>query len=72
METTGRFQVGSLVNIRNEKGKTFARGITSYSNSDIDKIKGRHSNEISIILGESHYEEIIHRDNMVIMEEKYT
>ncbi len=72
LETTGRFQVGSLVNIRNEKGKTFARGITSYSHSDIDKIKGRHSNEISIILGESHYEEIIHRDNMVIMEDKYT
>jgi glutamate 5-kinase len=72
VETAGRFQVGSLVNIRNEKGQTIARGISSYSDSDIEKIKGRHSNEISSILGESHYEEIIHRDNMVIIEEKYT
>jgi glutamate 5-kinase len=72
LDTTGRFQVGSLVNIKNKKGRTFARGITSYSHSDVEMIKGRHSNEISTILGQSHYEEVIHRDNMVIMEEKYT
>ncbi len=69
--TKGRFGVGSLVNIRSEKGETIARGITSYSHDDIEKIKGRHTTEISSILGESHFEEIIHRDNMVITEEKY-
>lgn len=67
-QTKGRFRVGALVNIRSEDGKTIARGITAYSRDDIERIKGRHTGEISSILGECHFKEIIHRDNMVVME----
>lgn len=67
--TRGEFSVGALVNIENMDGKVVARGITSYSRKDVESIKGIHSAEISTILGECHYEEVIHRDNMVLIEE---
>lgn len=66
--TKGEFRVGSFVNVRSLDGKTFARGITAYSNEEIERIKGRHSTEIPDILGHSHFEEVIHRDNMVILQ----
>ncbi|MEX1063694.1 MAG: glutamate 5-kinase [Balneolaceae bacterium] len=66
--TRGQFKVGALVNILGLNGKPVARGITAYSRDDIERIKGRHTAEIPDILGESHYEEVIHRDNMVVIE----
>lgn len=70
-DAKGKFNMGSLVNIRDMNGKTVARGITSYGRDDIEKIKGCHTNEISSVLGNDHFKEIIHRDNMVITEEKF-
>lgn len=66
--TVGRFGMGALVNIRDLDGKTIARGITAYSHDDVERIKGRHSTEIPDILGRSHFSEVIHRDNMVILD----
>jgi glutamate 5-kinase len=63
--------MGALVNICDANGKIVARGITSYSQNDIEKIKGRHSTEIETLLGNCHYEEVVHRDNLVVMEEKF-
>jgi len=63
--------MGALVNICDANGKIVARGITSYSQNDIEKIKGRHSTEIETLLGNWNYEEVVHRDNLVVMEEKY-
>lgn len=70
VKTFGRFEPGSLVNVQSPEGQIIARGITSYSREEIERIKGRRSAEIAAILGENHYfEEVIHRDNMVIMEQ---
>ena len=44
-----------------------AKGITNYSSSDINKIKGLKSVDIEKKLGYKYTEEIIHRDNMVII-----
>lgn len=66
VQTEGRFQAGALVNIRTGGGKTIARGLTSYNRDDIERIKGRRSADIPFILGDRHFKEIIHRDNMVI------
>ncbi|MEX0594409.1 MAG: glutamate 5-kinase [Balneolaceae bacterium] len=65
----GSFGVGATVNVETVGGEVFARGITAYSSRDIESIKGRHSREIGEILGHSHHPEIIHRDNLVILEE---
>lgn len=65
----GSFGVGATVNVERLGGEVFARGITSYSSRDIESIKGRHSRDIHDILGHSHHPEIIHRDNLVILEE---
>ncbi|MFO7848237.1 MAG: glutamate 5-kinase [Balneolaceae bacterium] len=70
-EANGQFHMGALVNICDANEKIVARGITSYSQNDIEKIKGRHSTEIESLLGNCHYEEVVHRDNLVVMEEKF-
>lgn len=65
--TEGKFRAGALVNIRSTDGKTIARGLTAYDRDDIDRIKGKRSSEVPFILGERHHVEVIHRDNMVMM-----
>ena len=47
-----------------EKNK-LARGLASFSSIEIEKIKGRQSNEIEKILGYSSKTEVIHKDDMV-------
>ena len=42
-----------------------ARGLASFSSTEIEKIKGSHSSEIKNILGYSSREEIIHKDDLV-------
>lgn len=65
--TEGRFRAGALVNIRDEHGKVIARGLTAYDRNDIERIKGKRSVDIPFILGDRHFNEVIHRDNMVLM-----
>ncbi|MEX0771345.1 MAG: glutamate 5-kinase [Balneolaceae bacterium] len=69
-EVDGRFSVGDLVNVKSEDGEVVARGLTAYGSEDVDRIKGLQSTEISSILGETHFEEVIHRDNMVIVKDR--
>jgi glutamate 5-kinase len=63
----GHFPAGQVVEIRDINGALFACGITSYSSDDIRKIRGRKTAEIVGILGRKDYDEVIHRDNMVVM-----
>ena len=67
----GHFSKGSLVNVRSPKGELIARGLVDYSSDRLEKIKGRHTNEIENILGFKDYDEVIHRDNMVVLEQKH-
>jgi len=64
---SGRFNVGDTVSIVGEDSKEFARGITNYSSSELNKIKGRKTKDIEKILGYKYYDELIHRDNLVIL-----
>jgi len=66
-EVRGEFPVGSVVNINRLDGTLIARGLTEYASSDIEKIKGHKTSEISHILGRKDFDEVIHRDNMVLM-----
>ena len=61
----GKFFKGENILVVDESGKDCARGITSFSSEEINKVKGLKSDQIEKILGYSSKSEIIHRDDMV-------
>jgi glutamate 5-kinase len=65
----GRFNTGACVAVVDMEGKEFARGLTSYSSDEIEKIKGKKTSQIEKTLGYKDYDEVIHRDNLVILKE---
>ncbi len=67
MKTEGDFRRGECIEINNNKGNVIARGIANYSSSDVNKIKGFKSADITKKLGYKYTEEIIHRYNMVVI-----
>jgi glutamate 5-kinase len=62
------FAAGDVVSILGAEGEEFARGLVNYSAEEVERIKGRKSSEIERVLGYKHSDEIIHRDNLVIVE----
>jgi glutamate 5-kinase len=63
----GDFEVGASVRIAADGNREVACGLVNYSSKDINRIKGCKSDQIHAILGRKDYDEIIHRDNMVIL-----
>jgi glutamate 5-kinase len=63
----GKFQRGDIVDILDDKGKHIGCGISNYSSSDLVTIGGKHSDQIGSMLGYDHGDEVIHRNNMVIL-----
>ena len=68
VDVDGQFSVGSLVNIRDSEGHLVARGLTYYASDDLRRIRGRKTAEIAGILGTRNYDEVVHRDNMVLLQ----
>ncbi|MBI1784826.1 glutamate 5-kinase, partial [Candidatus Sumerlaeota bacterium] len=66
-EVTGVFKPGDIVDICNPEGSSIARGLVNYSSEEIEKIKGHKTKEIEFILGYHNYDEVVHRDNLVIL-----
>jgi glutamate 5-kinase len=69
--TLGRFESGDTVSVLAPNGTEVARGIAAYSDSDATRIMGRRSSEIEAILGFRGREELIHRDDLVILQHDY-
>ncbi|OJI49439.1 glutamate 5-kinase [Vibrio vulnificus] len=65
----GEFSRGEVVRVTDAQGHLIARGIASYSNQDMAKIAGKHSKDIISILGYDYGSEVIHRDDMVVIQE---
>lgn len=63
----GEFEHGNTVRILTAAGREIARGIANYSAAETRRIMGVHTNEIADILGGKPYDEVIHRDNMVLL-----
>ncbi|MDD5677414.1 MAG: glutamate 5-kinase [Kiritimatiellae bacterium] len=63
----GEFEAGAVVDIKIADQTLVARGLVSYSSHDIRLIQGRRTDAIAGILGAANFEEVIHRDNMAIM-----
>ncbi len=64
----GKFKEGDSVSIIDEAGNEVARGLANYSSEDLEKMKGLKSEQIAEVLGYKASAEVIHRDNMVLME----
>jgi glutamate 5-kinase len=62
----GRFAKGDVVSVQDAGGEEFARGLTNYAADELARIKGLRSQQIAETLGHCPYEEVIHRDNMVL------
>ncbi len=62
----GHFGKGDTVAIVDSAGSQVARGLTNYSAADIDAIKGLKTAQIADAIGEKPYDEVVHRNNMVV------
>jgi len=63
----GRFARGACVRILAPDGAEFARGIVDYSSQEIEQISRHKSGEIEQILGFRYGDDVIHRDNLVLL-----
>ena len=64
-KVSGIFKKGDHIKILDNKRREFARGLSSFSSEEINKIIGCHSNEIQNILGYISKSEVVHKDDMV-------
>ena len=64
-KVSGKFSKGDHIKILDKKRIEFARGLSSFSSEEINKIMGIHSNEIQRILGYISKSEVVHKDDMV-------
>ena len=67
VEVKGTFDQGNSVRILSKQGREIARGLANYNSEEIKKICGKNTNNISKILGSKLYDEVIHRDDLVIL-----
>ncbi len=66
LDVGGDFGVGAAVSCIDPDGVPFARGLVNYKASDVRKLMGLKTSQIEQRLGYKHYDEVIHRDNLVI------
>jgi glutamate 5-kinase len=68
VKVDGNFIKGDIVSVFNvNETRETARGLMNYSSGEVRKIKGLRSSSIKKTLGYKPYDEIIHRDNMVLL-----
>jgi len=67
VEVKGTFDEGASVEVNDPRGRAVARGLVNYTSEQILRIQGSKSSEIKGILGRKDFDEVIHRDNLVIL-----
>lgn len=67
VKVEGNFKMGDCVSCADLEGNVFARGLAKYSSMDLDRIKGLKTSQIVSVLGHKDYDEVIHRDDLVIL-----
>jgi len=67
MKAEGEFHRGDIVDILDEQGKRIGCGISNYSSPDLAIIGGKHSDKILSLLGYDYGDEVVHRNNMVVL-----
>jgi glutamate 5-kinase len=64
-----RFSPGDSVIVINKEEKKLAVGLVNYRSNDVERIMGHKSSDIESVLGYKYYDEVIHKDNLVIIHE---
>ena len=67
VEVRGRFGVGAPVRCLSPEGRVVAVGLANYRAADLELIRGAHTGRIEEILGFKDSDEVIHRDNLVLL-----
>ncbi len=67
VEVVGEFEKGDVVAVSDAEGREFARGLSNYGTADARAIQGQHTLKARKTLGTSLYDEVIHRDNLVLI-----
>jgi len=62
----GKFAQGAVVAVLGPDGTEIARGLTNYDSEQLVQIKGLKTSQIAKTLGDKLYDEVIHRDNMMV------
>ena len=65
--SSGIYNEGDAVEIRDPEGVPIARALVNYSSNQVSLILGRKSHEIAGILGRKAHDEVVHRDNLVLL-----
>ncbi len=63
----GSFEAGEVIHCVDKEGMEFARGVVNYSSAEIERVKGLKTGQIEDVLGYKVYDEVIHRDNLVVL-----
>jgi glutamate 5-kinase len=64
---TGVFRRGDIVDVVSEDGSRVASGIANYDSDDVRKVQGKHSDAMATALDRLFGDEIVHRNNMVVL-----
>lgn len=67
VDIAGEFERGDTIHVEDPAGREVARGLTNYAATDLARIVGHHSEDIETILGFTYGDEVIHRNNMVLL-----
>jgi glutamate 5-kinase len=67
VQVVGSFGKGDVVSLCDPAGAEFARGLTNYPSATVDKLRGVRTERIREVLGTCPYEEVVHRDNLVVI-----
>jgi glutamate 5-kinase len=63
---SGEFSPGDVIGITAVDGQVIARGLSNYAAGDVQRIKGMKTAQVRSTLGEAAYDEVVHRDNLVV------
>ncbi len=63
----GNFARGDVLAIATADGKVIAHGLSNYPSADINRIKGKKTAEVRSLLADAAYDEVVHRDNLVVI-----
>jgi glutamate 5-kinase len=67
IQVVGTFGKGDVVSLCDPDGIEFARGLTNYASAAADRLRGLRSEQIREVVGTFPYEEVVHRDNLVVI-----
>jgi glutamate 5-kinase len=68
VKVEGHFVRGDVVEIVGPDGKAIAQGLCNYGTVDLERIRGKKTSAVRELLGDGAYDEVVHRDNLVIFQ----